>query len=90
MAQAENIDARRVIKRAWEDGNFRALLLRDPRGALGELNIDVPGHLSLAVYDNTGSTHHMVICTPCSCYPSFYRHGAPLLERPELQDRHHQ
>ena len=71
MAQAENIDARRVIKRAWEDGNFRGLLLRDPRGALEELNIDVPGHLSLAVYDNTGSTHHMVICTPCSCYPSF-------------------
>ena len=71
MAQAENIDARRVIKRAWEDGNFRSLLLRDPRGALKELNIDVPDHLSLAVYDNTGSTHHMVICTPCSCYPSF-------------------
>ena len=71
MTQADNSDARRVVMRAWQDAEFRSLLLRDPRGALAELNIDVPGHLSLAAYDNTGSTHHMVICTPCSCYPSF-------------------
>ena len=68
---AENIEARKVIICAWRDDEFKSLLLRDPRGALEELDIDVPEHLSLAVYDNTGSTHHMVICTPCSCYPSF-------------------
>lgn len=71
MAQPDNNDARRVITRAWQDGNFKSLLLRDPRAALKELEIDVPDHLSLSVHDNTGSTHHMVICTPCSCYPSF-------------------
>lgn len=71
MTQADNIDARRVILRAWQNDDFRSQLLRDPRGALKELDIDVPEHLSLAVYDNTGATHHMVICTPCSCYPSF-------------------
>lgn len=71
MTKADNIEARRVVMRAWQDDDFKSLLLRDPRGALKALDIDVPEHLSLAVYDNTGSTHHMVICTPCSCYPSF-------------------
>ena len=71
MSEADNIEARRVVMRAWQDADFRSLLLSDPRSALEQLDIDVPGHLSLAVYDNTGSVHHMVICTPCSCYPSF-------------------
>ena len=71
MTEADNIEARRVVMRAWQDDDFKSLLLRDPHGALKTLDIDVPEHLSLAVYDNTGSTHHMVICTPCSCYPSF-------------------
>lgn len=71
MPETGNVDARRVIMRAWQDKDFRSLLLRDPRGALAALDIDVPVHLSLAVYDNSGPTHHMVICTPCSCYPSF-------------------
>lgn len=71
MADADNIEARRVVMRAWQDDDFRDLLLSDPRSALEQLDIDVPDHLSLAVYDNAGSIHHMVICTPCSCYPSF-------------------
>ena len=71
MADSDNSEARRVVMRAWQDDDFRSLLLSDPRGALKQLDIDVPDHISLAVYDNTGSTHHMVICTPCSCYPSF-------------------
>ena len=71
MAQADNDAARRVVARAWQDEDFKSLLLRAPRAALKELGIDAPEHLSLAVYDNTGATHHMVICTPCSCYPSF-------------------
>ena len=71
MADSDNIQARQVVMRAWQDSDFRDLLLSDPRSALRQLDIDVPDHISLAVYDNTGSIHHMVICTPCSCYPSF-------------------
>ncbi len=71
MADSDNSEARRVVMRAWQDDDFRSLLLSDPRSALKQLDIDVPDHISLAVYDNTGSTHHMVICTPCSCYPLF-------------------
>lgn len=71
MTQPENSDARRAVMRAWRDEDFKSRLLRDPRAALQELDIDVPAQLAVAVYDNTGATHHMVICTPCSCYPSF-------------------
>ena len=71
MSEPNNVNALRVVKRAWEDAAFKARLLNDPRAALAELGIDVPERLGLAVYDNGGATHHMVICTPCSCYPSF-------------------
>ncbi len=71
MSQSDNVNALKVVKRAWEDAAFKARLLADPRAALAELAIDVPERLGLAVYDNGGATHHMVICTPCSCYPSF-------------------
>ena len=84
MASADHSDARTVIMRAWQEGNFKSLLLHDPRAALQELDIDVPDQLTVAVYDNTGTTHHMVICTPCSCYPSFPGNGSPLLEGPRL------
>lgn len=71
MVQPDNTDARKVFRRAWHDEDFRGRLLQDPRGALRELEIEVPEHLSLSVHDNSGSTHHLVICTPCSCYPYF-------------------
>ncbi len=71
MSHSDFANAQRVVKRAWEDAAFKDRLLANPRAALAELAIDVPERLGLAVYDNGGATHHMVICTPCSCYPSF-------------------
>ena len=85
MAQTEFGDAQRIVMRAWRDDDFKRSLLRDPRGALRELGIDVPDQLSLAVYDNTGATHHMVICTPCSCYPSFIGVAPPYWKDPEYK-----
>ena len=85
MASADHSDARRVIMRAWQDGNFKSLLLHDPRAALQELDIDVPDQLTVAVYDNTGTTHHMVICTPCSCYPSFLGTAPPYWKDPDYK-----
>ena len=85
MAQVDNSDARRVIARAWQDAGFKSLLLREPRAALEELDIEVPDHLSLSVYDNSGSTHHMVICTPCSCYPSFIGAAPDYWKDPEYK-----
>ena len=36
-----------------------------------ELGIAYREDIALEVYDNTGSIHHAIVCTPCSCYPGW-------------------
>ena len=59
----------RVVARAWTDPDFKDRLLRTGREAVRELDIP-PGRLGkLGVAENTAETHHVVVCTLCSCYP---------------------
>jgi nitrile hydratase len=64
-------DGARLIARAWVDPAFKARLLADPAGAAAELGVDVTGLARLVVVENTEDVHHLVVCTLCSCYPSF-------------------
>jgi nitrile hydratase subunit alpha len=57
----------RVVARAWVDAAFRARLLADPVDALAEY---LPQTVPIAVLENSPSTHHVIVCTLCSCYPS--------------------
>ena len=59
----------RVVARAWLDADFRARLLDNAAKAIEEFGFqgNATGHL-IAV-ENTESTHNMVVCTLCSCYP---------------------
>jgi nitrile hydratase len=59
----------RIVARAWSDPAFRAALLAKattaaalfaPDGAVGD---------HLVAVENTPDTHHMIVCTLCSCYP---------------------
>ena len=60
----------RVVARAWMDAAFKARLLADPRAALAEMGLNLPEETPhLAVVENTDETHHLVVCTLCSCYP---------------------
>ena len=74
--QIERMDAlgpargARLVARAWTDGGFRKRLLADPKAAAEELGIDV-GPIPILVMENTPETHHLVVCTLCSCYPRF-------------------
>ncbi len=63
-------DGARVVARAWVDPEFRRRLLEDPDAALAELGYPLIGSAKLAVLENTGKLHHLVVCTLCSCYPS--------------------
>jgi nitrile hydratase len=56
-----------VVARAWSDPEFRARLLADPVRALAEY---APQSVPIAVVADTPSTHHVIVCTLCSCYPS--------------------
>ena len=59
----------RVVAKAWLDPQFMQALLHDATQAIAAL-----GHVSqvgdhLVAVANTSSTHNLVVCTLCSCYP---------------------
>ena len=58
-----------VVARAWTDPDFKQALLADATRAVAAL-----GHISrvgdhLVAVENTPTTHNIVVCTLCSCYP---------------------
>ncbi len=59
----------RVVARAGTDPAFKAALLADASKAVGSLgDVGRVGEHLVAV-ENTPTTHNMVVCTLCSCYP---------------------
>ncbi|MEO1687902.1 MAG: nitrile hydratase subunit alpha, partial [Pseudomonadota bacterium] len=58
-----------VVARAWADPAFADRLRHDATAAIGELGfLGQQGEHMVAVW-NDASTHHLVVCTLCSCYP---------------------
>ncbi len=59
----------RVVAKAWADPAFAAWLADDASAAIASLGYTGrQGEHMVAVF-NTPETHHMVVCTLCSCYP---------------------
>jgi nitrile hydratase len=58
-----------VVARAWTDGAFRDRLLADAAAAAAELGFGGRGGEHMVAVENTPSTHNLVVCTLCSCYP---------------------
>jgi len=58
-----------MVAKAWVDPAFRALMLADGARAAESLGIPMRGLPPLGVLENTAETHHLVVCTLCSCYP---------------------
>ena len=59
----------RMVAKAWTDLSFRTLMLADGTKAAESLGISLRGLPPLGVLENTPQTHHLVVCTLCSCYP---------------------
>lgn len=59
----------RIVAKAWTDPAFKSRLLEDGLAACAELGIGGPETEMLHVVENTPSTHNVVVCTLCSCYP---------------------
>ena len=59
----------RVVARAWRDPAFRAWLLEDATAAIASLGYTGRQGEHMRVVPNTADTHHLVVCTLCSCYP---------------------
>jgi len=59
----------RIVARAWADPEFKKRLLEDATAAANSLGLESPIGAHLIAVENTPKTHHMVVCTLCSCYP---------------------
>lgn len=58
-----------VVAKAWSDPAYRDWLLKDASAAIQSLGyVGRQGEHMVAV-ENTRTTHNMVVCTLCSCYP---------------------
>ncbi len=59
----------RVVARAWRDPDFKQRLLENGSEAIESEGFATGIGDHLLVVENTPSTHNMVVCTLCSCYP---------------------
>jgi nitrile hydratase subunit alpha len=59
----------RVIARAWVDPDYRKWLLADATAAIASLGYAGRQGEHMVALENTPDTHHLVVCTLCSCYP---------------------
>ncbi|CDR13819.1 nitrile hydratase subunit alpha [Streptomyces iranensis] len=63
------LNGAKVVARAWTDPEYRRRLLDDGTAAIEELGFSGPQGEHIVVVENTATTHNVVVCTLCSCYP---------------------
>jgi nitrile hydratase alpha subunit len=59
----------RLVARAWLDPDYRMRALADGTKAAQEIGINNYDGAPLVVMANAPTTHNLVVCTLCSCYP---------------------
>jgi nitrile hydratase subunit alpha len=63
------LNGAKVIAKAWTDPEYRRWLLDDGTAAIRELGFIGLQTEHVVVVENTATSHHVVVCTLCSCYP---------------------
>jgi nitrile hydratase len=63
------LNGAKVVARAWSDPAYRRRLLEDGTAAIRELGFGGTQSEHIVVVENTATTHNVVVCTLCSCYP---------------------
>ena len=58
-----------VIAKAWTDPGYRQWLLDDGTAAIKEVGFIGFQTVHVVVVEYTATSHHVVVCTLCSCYP---------------------
>ncbi|HUF83545.1 MAG TPA: nitrile hydratase subunit alpha, partial [Acidimicrobiia bacterium] len=57
------------VAKAWTDPEFADWLRRDATAAIASLGFTGRQGEHMVAVEQTDDTHHMVVCTLCSCYP---------------------
>ena len=63
------LNGAKVVAKAWTDPEYRRRLLDDGTAAIKELGFSGQQGEHIVVVENTATTHNVVVCTLCSCYP---------------------
>jgi nitrile hydratase len=63
------LNGAKVVAKAWTDPDYRERLLAEGTSAIKELGFSGPQGEHIVVVENTATTHNVVVCTLCSCYP---------------------
>jgi nitrile hydratase len=63
------LNGAKVVARAWTDPQYQRRLLEDGTAAIKELGFSGRQGEHIVVVENTATTHNVVVCTLCSCYP---------------------
>jgi nitrile hydratase subunit alpha len=63
------LNGAKVVAKAWTDPEYRRRLLGDGTAAIKELGFSGQQGEHIVVVENTATTHNVVVCTLCSCYP---------------------
>lgn len=58
-----------VVARAWSDPQYKAWLLKDATAAIASLGYSGRQGEHMVAVENTPTTHNLIVCTLCSCYP---------------------
>lgn len=59
----------KVVAKSWVDSDYKRRLLENGGSAVAELGFSGLRAEHLVAVENTPSTHNLVVCTLCSCYP---------------------
>ena len=59
----------RVVAKAWIDPEYKAWLLKDATAAIVSLGYTGRQGEHMMAVENTPTTHNLIVCTLCSCYP---------------------
>ncbi len=59
----------RVVARAWSEPAYADWLRRDATAAIADMGYSGRQGEHMVALFNDETTHHMVVCTLCSCYP---------------------
>jgi nitrile hydratase subunit alpha len=63
------VNGTKVVAKAWTDPQYRRWLLDDGTAAIRQLGYIGVQTEHVVVVDNSAMSHHVVVCTLCSCYP---------------------
>ena len=58
-----------VVAKAWNDEDFRQCLIQDAKSAISNIGIKLETFADIICMPQSPETHHIVVCTLCSCYP---------------------